>query len=164
MHFRASSSSRSKSPSAFGSVAALLGALLLHRTFFFYLAAAHHEGGVEISVDCAGLMADFPNCTGMMYTVCSDGTPSACGAVASAMEAVSTTTNMTNATNMDDTGTTDAETACDVFMCFENGTYVMHDKHYTHGASGAGAAATMTTSMMLALAVAGLSLVITGLS
>jgi hypothetical protein len=131
-------------------------------SFFLALRAADsNHSGEEIMVDCKALMTDFPNCTDMMYTVCSDGTPSSCGAVTATMEEVSS--NMTDMSgNMTGTEEEEEEQACYVFMCYANGTYVMHDMsehdegdhdHDTGSMSG-GTSGASASKTMLALAAA----------
>lgn len=130
-------------------------------SFFLALRAADsNHSGEEIMVDCKALMSDFPNCTDMMYTVCSDGTPSSCGAVTATMEEVSS--NMTMTGNMTGTEEEEEEQPCYVFMCYANGTYVMHDMsehdegdhdHDTGSMSG-GTSGASASKTMLALAAA----------
>jgi hypothetical protein len=67
---------------------------------------------VEPTVDCDALMTAFPDCTEMVYTICTDGTPTTCGATISTQQETSNSTN----------GTV-VESPCEKYVCFENGTY-----------------------------------------
>jgi hypothetical protein len=124
-------------------------------SFFLALRAADaNHSEEEIMVDCKALMTDFPNCTDMMYTVCSDGTPSSCGAVTATMEEVSS-----NATNMTGSEEEEEEHACHMFTCYANGTYVMHetsehDHDHDAGSTSETSGAASASKTMLALAAA----------
>jgi hypothetical protein len=69
----------------------------------------------EVEVDCDALMAELPDCTEMVYTICTDGTPTTCGAAVSTQQ-VEGPGNSTN-------GTAVVESPCEKYVCFENGTY-----------------------------------------
>jgi hypothetical protein len=71
---------------------------------------------VEPTVDCEALMTAFPNCTEMVYTICTDGTPTACGATLSTQQVETNGSNSTNETAV-------VESPCEKYVCFENGTY-----------------------------------------
>jgi hypothetical protein len=86
--------------------------LLLAVALSFAAVSVLGQEDVEPEVDCDALMTELPDCTEMVYTICTDGTPTACGST------VSTQQVETNATN----GTV-VESPCEKFVCFENGTY-----------------------------------------
>jgi hypothetical protein len=108
-------------------------------------APAGNSSGVPggVVIDCDSLMAELPNCTDMVYTVCSSSTgrPPTCGTdiiaaptseqaragTTTTTTTYSTATSATSATSSSSSSSSSSgaiiESPCDRYVCFDNGTY-----------------------------------------
>lgn len=100
-------------------LAAALAAFMLLVSTPHYATSQESEPETEPEVDCDALMTTLPDCTGMMYIVCTDGTDPTCAddTVSPQQAGVGNATSPGNGTTIIE------DEPCEKFLCYDNGTY-----------------------------------------